>query len=90
MKNKVNNVSDAIFSGVKTMMNRRSTPWVGTVSELGETLQNRMTFSAWPGSPSAFRVQLNKVVNRLRNAGIRVVFSRANDRKRTRLVEFIG
>ena len=82
---------NTIFSGVKSIVSRRTSPWVGTISDLTEALETRINVpSQWPGSPSAFRVALNKVVNRLRNAGISVKFTRATDRMRTRLVRFVA
>ena|ERR1700743_2498848 len=87
--NSESNVHDTIFHGVKTMLKRRSTPWVGTVSQLSQALQKRFGQTKnWPGSASAFRVALNKVLARLRNAGVSIKFTRATDRTRTRLVKF--
>lgn len=89
-KSKTNQVSDTIVSGVKMMMRRRATPWVGTMTELNAALRNKTNSmpANWPGSASALRVALNRVVNRLRNAGVSVHFTRSNDHTRTRLVEF--
>lgn len=84
---KKNDVSDMIFNGIKGIAKRRKTTWVGTMTELGMTLQNRVQSDNWPGSASALRVALNKVVNRLRNAGVSVRFTRSNDQNRTRLVK---
>lgn len=86
-----NDVSNTIFSGVKSIVRRRTTPWVGTMTDLGDALENRVNSmpANWPGSASALRVALNRVVNRLRNAGISVRFTRSTDHTRTRLVEFI-
>lgn len=84
-------VSNALLSGVRTIVNRRSTPWVGTMTELNvslvSALRNRVP-SNWPGSPSALRVALNKVIRRVRAEGFSVRFTRSNDHSRTRLVEF--
>jgi hypothetical protein len=79
-------VSDALVFGIKTLVRRRATPWVGTMTQLNEVLQNRLHTlpENWPGSASALRVALNKAVNRIRNAGVSVRFSRS----KTRLVEF--
>lgn len=86
-----NDVSNTIVSGVKSIVRRRTTPWMGTMTDLGDALENRVNSvpANWPGSASALRVALNKVVNRLRNAGISVRFTRSTDHTRTRLVEFI-
>ena len=87
---KENEVSNVLFNGVRMILKRRATPWVGTISELDETLQARVNSMPrnWPGSASALRVTLNKVVNRLRNAGVSVRFTRSTDHTRTRLVKF--
>jgi len=81
------NVSDVIVKGVKSMVSRRTSNWVGTMTDLGDVLENKVS-TKLPGSPSALRVTLNRVINRLRKAGISVRFYRATDRTRTRLVEF--
>jgi hypothetical protein len=82
-------ISDAIFHGVKMIMKRRVTPLTTTMTQLNETLMNNMNVPAnWPGSASALRVALNKVLNRIRNSGVSVRFSRAPEHMRTRLVRF--
>lgn len=92
---KTNNVrgvlSNALLNGVKNIVSRRSTPWVGTMTELNTALVNSLRgkiVSNWPGSPSALRVALNRVVRRIRGEGISVRFNRSTDHARTRLVEF--
>lgn len=86
-KSKTNEVSTVVFSGVKQLVNRRRTPWVGTMSDLMVVINNGR-FATLPKTPSAMRVALNKVVNKLRNAGISIRFSRSTDHARTRLVRF--
>jgi hypothetical protein len=89
-----NEISEVIFKGVKAIMRRRTTPWQGTMTDLFITIEDRRKMGSipanWPGSASALRVALNKVVNRLRNAGIGVRFTRSTNHARTRLVEFIA
>lgn len=84
-------VSNALLSGVRTIVNRRSTPWVGTMTELNavlvSALRNKVPAN-WPGSPSALRVALNRVIRRVRGERISVRFTRSTDHSRTRLVEF--
>lgn len=90
LNSKINNeISDAMFNGVRTILSRRTTPWIGTMTELdaslNRVLRDRVP-SDWPGSPSALRVSFNRVVNRLRNAGVSIRFTRSTDHTRTRLV----
>lgn len=85
------NVSNSLLSGVRTIVSRRSTPWVGTMTELNEAVVSALRGKVpanWPGSPSALRVALNRVIRRVRGEGISVRFTRTSDHLRTRLVEF--
>ena len=94
---KKNEVSNVIFNTVKSVLNQanktynQKTCWTGTMSDLDlflrDNLKNNLPEN-WPGSPSALRIKLNSVVNRLRNAGMSIRFVRANNRTRTRLVRF--
>lgn len=87
-------VSNTLFSGVKSIIRRRATPWVGTMTDLDSAVSRALMNTKngvpinWPASPSALRVALNIVVNRLRNAGVSIRFVRSSDYTRTRLVEF--
>lgn len=84
-------VYSTIFQGVKSVIGNRKSPWIGTMTELGRMLENKVSVSSvLPGSPSALRVALNKVVRRLRDAGISVRFSRDTSHTRTRLVEIFA
>jgi len=87
------NVSDAIVSGVISVVKDHSdSEWVGTMTALNAALVKEMgrknVPATWPGSPSALRVAINKVVNRIRNKGVSVRFVRTPDHMRTRLVVF--
>lgn len=86
-------ISDSVLTGVLALLNRRvSGTWVGTMSELNNSLVRvlgKKVPENWPGSPSALRVVLNKAVNRLRVRKIAVRFSRATDHTRTRYVKFV-
>lgn len=84
-----NTVIDTLFNSVMQIVNRRSTPLESTMTELNKTLVKRLgnrVPSEWPGSPSALRLSMNKIVNRLRNAGVSVRFVRTTDHTRKRLV----
>lgn len=87
VKTSKNEVKQAIVNGMKAVVGRRSTPWVGTMTELKEVLSNRVEQNLLPGSSSALRMTLNTMTRRLKTAGLKVRFSRSTDRKRTRLVE---
>ena len=86
-------ISDSILAGVLALLNRRSSgEWVGTMSELDNSLTRvlgKRVPRNWPGSPSALRVALNKAVNRLRVKKIAVKFGRTSDHSRTRYVKFV-
>ena len=83
-------ISNVLFNGVRSLVRRRATPWVGTMTDLENQLSNHLMNTKagipaeWPRSPSAMRIALNVVVNRLRNDGISIRFSRSYER----LVEF--
>ncbi len=84
-----NDVSDVLFTSVKRMVSRRATPWVGTMTDLNSAVARvQGTKETLVKSPYALRLVLNKVVNRLRNAGVSVRFLRSTSKNRTRLVKF--
>lgn len=65
--------------------------WRGTMTELNSNLikaHNKNDVSNLPGSPSALRIVINRIANRLRTRGVSVKFGRTNDRTRTRFVKF--
>jgi hypothetical protein len=78
--------TNVLFRGITKLMQKRTTPLVGTMTDLQNTLEHRLANLPidWPRSPSAFRVALNRIINRLRHAGISVRF----DRSKQRLVRF--
>lgn len=87
-----NDVSGIIFRGVTSVVERQSGGiWKGTMSELTSALNrvlSKRQRTQLPGSPSALRVVINRVANRLRNRGIGVRFGRTTDHARTRFVRF--
>lgn len=92
-KTVTNNVETVVLNGVASMMRsvKRGRNWTGTMTELNSNLVSvlgRRTSRLLPGSPSALRVVLNRVVNRLRNNGVGVKFGRTTDHTRTRFVRF--
>lgn len=93
VKTVTNNVETVVLNGVASMMRsvKRGRNWTGTMTELNSNLVSvlgRRTSRLLPGSPSALRVVLNRVVNRLRNNGVGVKFGRTTDHTRTRFVRF--
>lgn len=85
-------VENALVKSVVSMLEKRSTPWIGTMTDLNGVVVKQVgktgVPSTWPRSPSALRVVLNRVVNRIRNAGVSVRFVRSPDHERNRLVVF--
>lgn len=90
--NDVNNVNDVILNGVFSIVENQSEGiWVGTMTELTTALNrvlSRNQRSVSPKSPSALRVVINRIANRLRNRGVGVRFGRTSDHSRTRFVRF--
>lgn len=83
-------VDDTVVSGVMFIMSSNK-EWTGTMTDLGKLLHKanrRVKNRPLPGSPSALRVVLNRVANRLRCRGVSVKFNRAKDSTRTRYVRF--
>jgi hypothetical protein len=84
-----NKVEDAILTGVLTILDKNRI-WTGTMTALNkELVKNLGKKTALPRSPSALRIVLNRVVNRLRNRGVSIKFGRTTDHMRTRYVKFI-
>ena len=89
----VNEVDNIIYRGIYAVVNAESNGglWKGTMSELMTAL-NRVSSkrqrTLLPGSPSALRMVINRVANRIRNRGIGVRFGRTTDHARTRFVRF--
>ena len=88
-----NNVESIVFNGVVSVVKgmRKGTAWTGTMTDLTTALVStlgRKNSAMLPGSPSALRVVLNRVVSRLRNNKVSVKFGRTTDHNRTRYVRF--
>lgn len=86
----MNSVDDIVFRSVSSVVERESM-WIGTMTELSTAINrvaSKRQRTMLPGSPSALRTVINRVVNRLRNRGIGVRFIRTTDHGRTRLVRF--
>lgn len=87
-----NNVDEIVLSGVLSVLNNHNKKmWSGTMTQLNSALVKvlaRKESKMLPGSPSALRVVMNRVVNKLRNRKVSVKFTRTTDHTRTRLVRF--
>jgi hypothetical protein len=84
-------VDDLVLEGVLKVLDRSDSLWVGTMTELNAALVKvlgKRQVNVLPGSPSALRIVLNRVVNRLRTRKVSVKFARSNDHIRTRYVKF--
>lgn len=86
------NVDDIVLRSISSVVvNSNERVWLGTMTELTTAVTrvaSKRQRTMLPGSPSALRVVINRVVNRLRNSGIGVRFVRTTDHTRTRLVRF--
>lgn len=87
------NVNEIVFRGINSIIERQSgSNWTGTMTNLATALNrvlSKRQRNLLPGSPSALRVVINRVANRLRNRGIGVKFGRTTDYARTRFVKFV-
>jgi hypothetical protein len=89
-KNNKQNVENAILEGVLTVLDSRNNIWLGTMTTLNKELVRSLgKKTVLPRSPSALRIVLNRVANRLRVRGVSVKFGRTNDHTRTRYVRFL-
>jgi hypothetical protein len=84
------NVNDLVLNGVLTVISNHES-WTGTMTQLGAAIRKvteRSNRKMLPGSPSALRVVLNRVLNRLRTRKVRATFGRTPDHARVRYVQF--
>jgi len=89
----VNSVDNIVYNGVVSVVRsvKKGSAWTGTMTDLNSALVSvlgRKSSNVLPGSPSALRVVLNRVVSRLRNNKVSVKFGRTTDHSRTRYVKF--
>lgn len=87
----INNVEEIVLRGIISIMERNMSVWTGTMTNLTTALNRVLSQrqrTRLPNSPSALRVVINRVVNRLRSRGIGVRFGRTTDHSRTRFVRF--
>lgn len=88
----VTDIGDIALRGIKSIVDSQGV-WTGTMTSLQTALKRTKVLSVnqkslLPRSPSALRIAVNRVVNRLRSRGIGVKFGRTTDHTRTRFVRF--
>jgi hypothetical protein len=91
-KNTPQKADEVVMSGVLTILEKENV-WSGTMTDLTSRLVRvvgKKMATMLPASPSALRVVLNRVVNRLRNKKVSIKFGRSADYNRTRYVKFSG
>jgi len=90
--NKQVSVDEVVFNNVLSVLRKHSSrTWTGTMTDLSAALVKavgKRQANTLPGSPSALRVVLNRVVNKLRAKKVSVKFARTTDHMRTRYVKF--
>jgi hypothetical protein len=92
----IDNVLDAdLVAGAVLAMMVDRTEWNGTATDLIEQLakfvsETQRNSKAWPTSGRAVAGKLRRSEPFLRKIGIEFVFSRSNDRARTRLIQIIS
>jgi len=89
LNSKTNSVDDVVLQGVMKVVSSDGSSWRGTMTELNSNLNKVLKTNSLPGSPSALRVVLNRITNRLRSRGVSIRFGRTTDRMRTRFVRFV-
>jgi hypothetical protein len=86
------NVDEIVLSKIDTIVSDQSgSTWTGTMTNLTTALNRVLSHrqrTLLPKSPSALRVVVNRIANRLRSRGIGVRFGRTTDHARTRYVKF--
>ena len=83
------NIDDVVLTGVLKILDKNN-QYFGTMTDLSLDLIKSLGKTAvLPRSPSALRIVLNRVVNRLRSRGVSVKFGRTNDHNRTRFVKLV-
>ncbi len=94
--NKTQMVDNLVLNSVLDVTDTTKS-WVGTLTDLNKTFVTlagggkvgKQVAKALPGSPSALRVVLNRVANRIRTRGVSLKFGRTKDSSRTRYVQLI-
>ena len=95
LNSKTVSVDNLVLQGIVQTVKSSGTLWAGTMTDLDSNLvqvfsRSRNKMNSLPGSPSALRVVINRITNRLRTRGLSVRFWRDSDHTRTRLVQFVS
>ena len=91
-KEEVFSTDDVVLKGIINLLEKNHY-WKGTMTSLGKDLiksVNKKYAVLLPGSPSALRIVINIIINRLRNRKVRIKFSRTPDKIRTRYIELVS
>lgn len=76
----VKQVDNMVLKGIVTFLKSQKTnKWTGTMTDLSSNVRKNLSkdeLSMMPKSPSALRVVVNRIVNRIRNNRIGVKFTR--------------
>jgi hypothetical protein len=87
-----NNVEQIVLRGILSIMiGKNVNIWTGTMTNLMTNLNRVLSKhqrTLIPATPSALRMVVNRVTNRLRSRKISVRFGRTPDHSRTRFVRF--
>lgn len=89
-KSNVSDVNEIVVRGITAVV-ANGNAWVGSMTDLAAAIKrvsSKRQRTLLPGSPSALRVVINRVINRIRNRGVSVRFGRTTDHTRTRFVKF--
>lgn len=80
-----------LLNGIVRVVGRRVTPWVGSMTELSTALNRvvRNVPAGWPENPRGLRAGVDRVIAKLRRAGIKTSFGRTSDHSRKRFVTFV-
>jgi len=81
-------VVQTVRTRVLSLLQRRKGRWQGTMTDLLVAISGRQVPAIWPGSASALRRVVNKVVPAIRREGYKVQFTRTPDHDRRRVVSF--
>jgi hypothetical protein len=88
--NSKNKTDEVVINGIVSLL-KKERNWIGTMTDLTRSIRSFSSHqerTMLPGSPSALRVVVNRVVNCLRIRGVSVRFNRTTDKMRTRQVKF--
>jgi len=90
-RNNNNEVNNIVFNSIIEVVNNHPEQvWMGTMTQLQNAVRkisNKTNQQQLPKSPISLRLVINQIINRIRNRGVSVKFTRATDSKRTRFIK---